>query len=121
MQHRHAVSRVIAVSLLSVALGSACTGAATGPDVGPTSAATRAPRATPTAEATSAPVPAAAAPAPTPDPRLQAFGLHAPLPLAGEFAVTANLDDHTLPVVPIGAAAVATTLHLDAPPIPARP
>jgi DNA-binding beta-propeller fold protein YncE len=116
MQHRHAVTRVIAVSLLSVALGSACSGAATRPDVGPTSAATRAPLATPTAEATSAPVPVPAAPAPTPDPRQQAFGLHAPLPLAGEFAVTANLDDHTLSVVPIGAAAVATTVQLDVAP-----
>ena len=59
------------------------------------------------------PVPAPAAPAATPDPRQQAFGLHAPLPLAGEFAITANLDDHTLSVVPIGAAAVATTVQLD--------
>src|SRR5438034_28700 len=117
MQHRHALARVIAVSLLSIAVGAACSGgAAIGPDVGPTSAATRQPRATPTAEATSVPVPAPAAPAATPDPRQQAFGLHAPLPLAGEFAITANLDDHTLSVVPIGAAAVATTVQLDVAP-----
>jgi len=53
------------------------------------------------------------APAPTPNPQQQAFGLHSPLPLAGEFAVTGNLDDRTLSVVPIGAAAVATTVQLD--------
>ena len=52
-------------------------------------------------------------PSPTPDPRQRAFGLHAPLPLAGEYAVTANLDDHSLSVVPIGAAAVAATVPLD--------
>src|SRR5205823_4448415 len=116
MQHRHAVGRVIVVSVLTVALGAACSGnASTGPDVGPTSAATRQPRPTATAEATSEPVPAAAAPVPTPDPRQQAFGLHAALPLAGEFAVTANLDDKTLSVVPIGAATVATTVQLDVP------
>jgi len=65
----------------------------------------------PTAAPTS--VPQAAAPAPTPDPKQQAFGLHSPLPLSGEYAVTANMDDRTLSVVPIGAAAVATTVQLD--------
>src|ERR1051326_5971032 len=54
-----------------------------------------------------------AAPAPTLSPQQQAFGLHAPLPLAGEFAVTGNVDDHTLSVVSIGAAAVATTVQTD--------
>ena len=39
--------------------------------------------------------------------------MHAALPLAGEFAVTANMDDHSLTVVQIGAAAVATTVQLD--------
>ena len=38
------------------------------------------------------------------------------MPLVGEFAITANLDDHTLSVVPIGAAAVATTVQLDVAP-----
>ena len=32
---------------------------------------------------------------------------------AGEYAVTGNVDDRTLSVVPIGAAAVATTVQLD--------
>jgi WD40 repeat protein len=38
------------------------------------------------------------------------------LPLSGEFAVTANQDDHSLSVVPIGAAAVAVTVPLDVAP-----
>jgi YVTN family beta-propeller protein len=38
------------------------------------------------------------------------------LPLAGEFAVTANQDDHTLSVIPIGSALVATTVQLDVAP-----
>src|SRR5205807_1261303 len=78
---------------------------------GPTVAATPPPQPSPTPEATSVPIPSA--PAPTPNPQQQAFGLHSPLPLAGEYAVTANLDDRTLSVVPIGAAAVATTVQLD--------
>ncbi|HTD76589.1 MAG TPA: hypothetical protein VK898_03060, partial [Chloroflexota bacterium] len=113
-----------AIALVAaMALGAACGSPAAGPQ--PASAPAATPSAAATAEATAAaPSSGAAAiaqstavapggPAPTPDPRQQAFGLHAPLPLAGEYAVTANLDDHTLSVVPIGAAAVAATVPLD--------
>jgi len=66
------------------------------------------------AAATPASTGAPAAPAPTPAPgQQQAGGMHSALPLQGEFAVTANQDDHSLSVVPIGAAAVATTVQLD--------
>ncbi|HEX8966340.1 MAG TPA: hypothetical protein VF937_00570, partial [Chloroflexota bacterium] len=97
--------------LALVLVGAGCSGGPTGPNVGPTSTAAPQPTASPTPAATTVPV--ASAPAPTPDPRQAAFGLHSPLPLAGEFAVTANMDDRTLSVVPIGAAAVATTVQLD--------
>ena len=100
----------IALGLL-LALAAACSSAPPGPTVAPTTASTPPAVPSPTPEATSVPVPAA--PAPTPDPRQQAFGLHSPLPLSGEFAVTANMDDHTLSVIPIGAASVATTVQLD--------
>ena len=64
---------------------------------------------------TAEPAPAASsgAPAATPSGVVQPGGLRALLPLAGEYAVTANLDDRTLSVVPIGAAAVAGTVQLD--------
>jgi hypothetical protein len=42
--------------------------------------------------------------------------LRAPLPLSGEFAVTANLDDHSLSVVPIGMARAIETVPLDVAP-----
>src|SRR5581483_4981333 len=93
----------------------ACSGASTSQNVNPTPASTPAPIASatvqPTAEPTAVPVPSG--PVPTPNPQQQAFGLHSALPLSGEYAVTANQDDHTLSVLPIGAAAVATTVQLD--------
>src|SRR5436190_1662585 len=36
-----------------------------------------------------------------------------PLPLTGEFAVTANQDDHSLSIIPIGLASVVATVPLD--------
>jgi len=42
-----------------------------------------------------------------------AGGLRAALPLSGEYAVTANADDRTLAVVPIGLARVVATVPLD--------
>src|SRR5438132_4531918 len=113
MQPRRRSSAQVATIIgFVLAFGVACSGASSGPGaVGPTPSGTPPPLPSPTPEPTSVPV--ANAPAPTPDPRQQAFGLHSPLPLAGEYAVTANLDDHTLTVVQIGAAAVATTVQLD--------
>src|SRR5438045_2375692 len=111
-QRRRSSARVATLLGLVLAFGAACSGASSGSGaVGPTPSGTPPPLPSPTPEPTNVPV--ASAPAPTPDPRQQAFGLHAPLPLAGEYAVTANLDDHTLSVVPIGAAAVAATVPLD--------
>src|ERR1051325_5508102 len=112
MSKRRPFSARLIVSLgVLLTVAAACNSAPPGPNVGPTAASTPRPSPSPTPEATSIPVPAA--PVPTPNPQQQAFGLHAPLPLAGEFAVTANMDDRTLSVVPIGAAAVATTVQLD--------
>jgi YVTN family beta-propeller protein len=39
--------------------------------------------------------------------------LRAPLPLSGEYAVTANLKDRTLSVIPIGLSKVVATVPLD--------
>ena len=39
--------------------------------------------------------------------------LRSPLPLSGEYIVTANRDDHSLSVVPVGLARVAATVPLD--------
>src|SRR5919201_745281 len=117
----------------------ACSGPATGPQAASTAVATPAaaptPRSTASAESTGAaaqssgaaataeptaiapggpaPTVAPGGPSPTPDPRQRAFGVHAPLPLAGEYAVTANLDDHSLSVVPVGSATVAATVQVD--------
>src|ERR1051326_906837 len=114
MQQRRrstSVGAPFALVALTLAFGAACSGGASPP-------ATPAPRPptpvpSPTPAATAVTQPQATGPIPTPDPQQQAFGLHSPLPLAGEYAVTANMDDHTLSVVPIGAAAVATTVQLD--------
>src|ERR1051325_5652732 len=114
LKRRPFSARVIVSLGVLLTVAAACNSAPPGPNVGPTAASTPRPSPSPTPEATSIPVPAA--PVPTPNPQQQAFGLHAPLPLAGEFAVTANMDDRTLSVVPIGAAAVATTVQLDLPP-----
>src|ERR1700682_4134638 len=111
-QHRH-IGRVAILSCLTLALGAACNGAATGPTVGPTAAATpRSALASPTPEPTSAPI-AAPVPAATPSTAQAPGGLRALLPLAGEYAVTANLDDRSLSLIPIGAATVAGTVQLD--------
>jgi hypothetical protein len=106
-------ARLALVLVLALGFCAACNSAPQGPDVGPTLAATPRPLPSPTPEPTSIPLPLPSGPVPTPNPQQQAFGLHSPLPLAGEYAVTANRDDHTLSVVQIGAAAVATTVHLD--------
>src|SRR5215469_14376347 len=96
---------------LTLVCSAACTSA-------PTPVPTIAPATTSTPEPTLAPTPQPTTfPAPTPNPQQQAFGMKAPLPLSGEFVVTANMDDHTLSVVPVGAAAVATTVQLDLAPI----
>src|SRR5438105_2180095 len=61
-----------------------------------------------------APAPApAAAPAASPAVPPQPIAVRSLLPLTGEYAVTANLDDHSLSVVAIGAASVATTVQLN--------
>src|SRR5207244_5365070 len=110
------LARVAILSSVVLALGAACSGASTGPDVGPTAVPKPAavPTLTPEPVATAVP---AAPPAPTPQPgQQQPGGMHSTLPLAGEFAVTANQGDHTLSVVPIGSALVATTVQLDVAP-----
>ncbi|HEY3062510.1 MAG TPA: hypothetical protein VGL99_26350, partial [Chloroflexota bacterium] len=43
-------------------------------------------------------------------------GMRSPLPLLGEYAVTANRDDRTLSVIPIGLAKAVATVSLDVPP-----
>ncbi|MBV9133763.1 MAG: hypothetical protein JO318_13760, partial [Chloroflexi bacterium] len=95
---------------MTLAFAAACS-APSGPSVAATSATPPTPEPSPTAQATAVTQPSG--PVPTPDPNQVPFGLHSPLPLAGEYAVTANMDDHTLSVIPIGAAAVATTVQLD--------
>jgi hypothetical protein len=55
----------------------------------------------------------AVAPAATAAAQIQPGGVHTMLPLSGEFVVTANQDDHSLSMIPIGAAAVAVTVPLD--------
>src|SRR6266540_320995 len=72
-----------------------------------------APTPVPLDEPTPTPAPNAGAPA---VPTLGQAGMRAPLPLSGEYAVTANRDDHTLSVVPIGLARAVATVSLDAPP-----
>src|SRR5919199_6923360 len=112
MQRRRPRARTALLLGLIAVFAAACSGSpSTGPDVGPTPVRTPPPAPSPTPEPTT--VPAPSGPAPTPNPQQQAFGLHSPLPLSGEYAVTANMDDHSLSVVPIGAAAVATTVQLD--------
>ncbi|HEV7666224.1 MAG TPA: hypothetical protein VGQ62_22005, partial [Chloroflexota bacterium] len=110
---------------LSLALGAACNGGGAAPtpqaarptvQSTPASTAVGQSQAEPTAVApvaTAAPQAAAAATAAT---QAQPGGLHTMLPLAGEYAVTANQDDRTLSVVPIGAASVAVTVQLDVAP-----
>ena len=122
MQHRrqtHARVGIAVMSSLTLALGVAC-GNGGGQAAGSTPAPTaRAAQAAPTVETTPTTAPAPAV-QPTPDAAAaaaaatqQPFGLHSPLPLSGEYAVTANLGDHSLSVVPIGAATVAETVSLD--------
>src|SRR6266566_1078338 len=114
--HRHHLGRVAILSGLILTLGAACSGATNRPGTGPTAAAQPtvqpSPTTEPIAEPTSVPV-VAPTPVTTPSAVQQPGGLRALLPLAGEYAVTANLNDHTLSVVPIGAASVAGTVQLD--------
>jgi YVTN family beta-propeller protein len=79
----------------------------------------------PQAQPTPLPVRVAATPQPTPEPTVAptaapvavpttgGLATRSPLPLTGEFAVTANTEDRTLSVVPIGTASVAATVSLD--------
>src|SRR5215207_6799481 len=52
-------------------------------------------------------------PAPTPTDK---FMLSSPFPLTGEYVVTANADDRSLSVVPVGLASVAATVPLPSAP-----
>src|SRR5579871_6449305 len=80
---------------------------------GGTPGATPTPAPQPAAAATSpSPSPARAAPAAVPSPS-PAAGSSLGTPLTGEFAVTANMDDRSLSVVPIGLGQAMPPVHLD--------
>ncbi len=113
MQHR-SYRRFAALGLacsVALLLAAACSSNSSEFDLSPTPGASRQPAPSPTPVATAEPT---LPPAPTAVPgQQQRGGMHANLPLQGEFAVVANQDDQTLSVVPIGAATVATTVQLD--------
>src|SRR5690349_1853789 len=86
-----------AVLILAAACSSNPSDQSPTPAASPRAAAAPSPTPAPTPEPTIPPAPTAA------PGQQQPGGMHANLPLQGEYAVTANEDDHTLSVVPIGA------------------
>src|SRR5258708_21105054 len=106
---------LLGIACSAVLFGAAACSSSPGQsDLSPTPNASPRPAPSPTAEPTAEPT---VAPAPTTAPgQQQPGGMPANLPLQGEYAVTANQDDQTLSVVPIGAATVATTVQLDVAP-----
>ena len=86
---------------------------ASGQNAAPTPVPRVAPTAVPLVEPTATPNPIAA---PVPAGSDAQVGMRGALPLQGEFVVTANQDDRTLSVVPVGLAKAVATVTLDAAP-----